>query len=114
MKIIINGIVAARNHKPYVQIGTEETPVIAQMSVGEARQIARDIEAMCARTEADAMILKFMMNRVFTSDAEQGLLAAGMMMTDFRDFRAQLDDEAVEHDHHVEPSTEEPNCEENE
>jgi hypothetical protein len=61
-----------------------------QMSMADARNVARDIEVMCARTEADAMIHKFFERQGFAAQAGAAL------MVEFRDFRHALDEEAVE------------------
>jgi len=45
---------------------------------------------MASRTEADAMILKFFSKMEFNPQA------GAMLMQEFRDFRAQLDDEKIE------------------
>lgn len=82
----VNGIVAARNKKPYVQLSTEKG-VMAQFSMSEARQVASDILTMAARTEADAMLLKFFDKQEFPEEAGAALMVA------FRDFRAELDSE---------------------
>lgn len=88
----VNGIVAQRNIEPYIQLSNEKG-MIAQMSMGEARQVAHDILVMCSRTEADAMIYKFF------KKSELPMEAAAAMMQMFRDFRAELDDEEVGHTH---------------
>lgn len=62
---------------------------IGQLSMAEARNIAHDLLTMCARTEADAMILKFFDRNEFPSGA------AAAIMVDFRDFRFRLDMEPV-------------------
>jgi hypothetical protein len=85
----VNGIVAARNQKPYIQLSNEKG-LIVQFTMSEARQVAMDILVMAAHTEADAMIFKFFDKAQFP----QG--AAGALMQEFRDFRAELDREAVE------------------
>jgi len=85
----VNGIVAARDKKPYVQLSTEKG-IVVQLSMSEARQVAMDILVMAARTEADAMILKFFKKSEFP-DA-----AAAALMREFRDFRAELDREVAE------------------
>jgi hypothetical protein len=82
----VNGIVAARNKKPYVQLSTEKG-VMAQFSMSEARQVASDILTMAARTEVDAMLLKFFDKQEFPEEAGAALMVA------FRDFRAELDSE---------------------
>jgi len=87
--IMVNGIVAARDKQPYLQLSNEDG-MIAQLSMAQARNIAHDILVMCSRTEADAMILKFFTKAEFPENA------AGALMVDFRDFRAQLDEEALE------------------
>lgn len=85
----VNGVVAVRNKKPYVQVSTEKG-MVAQFSMSEARQVAMDILQMAARTEADAMILKFFEKSEFPSGA------AAALMQEFRDFRAGLDQEIAE------------------
>lgn len=85
----VNGIVAARNNQPYIQLSNEKG-LIAQLSMSQARQIANDIITMCSRTEADAMILKFF--KKFDLPAE----AASRMLVEFRDFRHELDMDKAE------------------
>lgn len=87
-EIIINGIVSARDMQPYIQI-SDVNRMIAQLSMAQARNIAMDILQMCARTEADAMILKFFSVKEFPENA------GAAIMIDFRDFRAALDDEEI-------------------
>lgn len=87
--VSVEGIVAARDKQPYIKLFKDGDP-IAQMSMGEARNFANDILTMCARTEADAMIHKFFVDRDLSPQA------AGALMLDFRNFRAALDGEAVE------------------
>jgi hypothetical protein len=88
----VNGIVANRDKRPYVQL-SNENGLLMQVTMAEARQIARDIMVAASRAEADAMILKFFSQAEFPDNA-----AAALMMQ-FRDFRGELDDEAVEHGH---------------
>lgn len=85
----VNGIVAQRDKQPYIQLSNEKG-MIAQMSMAQARKIAMDILQMSARTEADAMIIKFF------SRFELPEAAASQMLVEFRDFRAELDQEKVE------------------
>ncbi len=87
--IWVNGVVAVRDGKPYVQLSNEKG-IIAQLSMSEARQIANDIVVMASRTEADAMIVKFF--------ADKGLPTAslGMLLVGFRDFRHDLDMDKAE------------------
>lgn len=85
----VNGVVAVRDKKPYVQLSNDKG-MVAQFSMSEARQVAMDILQMSARTEADAMILKFFKKSDFP-DA-----AAAALMQEFRDFRAALDQEVAE------------------
>jgi hypothetical protein len=85
----VNGVVAQRDEKPYVQLSNEKG-MVAQFSISEARQVAMDILQMSARTEADAMILKFF------KKAELPMGAAAALMAEFRDFRAELDAEEAE------------------
>ena len=85
----VNGIVAARDHKPYIQLSNEKG-IICQLSMSETRQVAMDMLQMAARTEADAMIHKFFAKNEFPQDA------ANALMMDFRDFRAELDAEKAE------------------
>jgi hypothetical protein len=85
----INGVVAVRDQQPYIQLSNEKG-MIAQLSMAQARNVAMDILQMCARTEADAMILKFFQAEELPQEA------AGVLMVQFRDFRAKLDDEKIE------------------
>lgn len=96
MTFWVNGIVSSRDKKPYIQLSNEKG-MIAQLSMAEARVIAQDILNMAARTEVDAMLHKFHADM----GATQEVCAA--VMQSFRDYRAKLDDEQVEHSHRGEP-----------
>jgi hypothetical protein len=85
----VNGIVAQRDKQPYIQLSNEKG-MIAQLSMAQAQQIAMDMLIMAARTEADAMIHKFFSRKEFPEGASNAL------MQEFRDFRAQLDQEKLE------------------
>lgn len=85
----VNGIVAVRDGKPYIQLANEKG-MIAQLSMSEVRQIAMDMLVMASRTEADAMIHKFFAKEEFPQDAANALMMA------FRDYRAELDAEKAE------------------
>ena len=86
--VLINGIVSRQDFEPYLQIDIGGR--MAQLSMAEARNVARDIERMCARTEADAMVHRFFAKREFPSGAGAAL------MIDFREFRSRLDAEEVD------------------
>ena len=88
----VNGIVAQRDKQPYIQL-SNENGMLGQFTMAEARNVANDILTMCARTEADAMIMKFFDTNDFPENA------AAVLMQNFRDFRANLDDEEVERSH---------------
>lgn len=88
-QFFVNGIVAVRDQMPYLQLSTENGLVV-ELTMAQARQVAADIVQMAARTEADAMIVKFFGKMDFPAGATSGL------MQEFRDFRAELDqDEAA-------------------
>lgn len=87
--IWVNGVVAVRDQQPYIQLSDADR-MIAQLTIAQARQIAMDILVMSARTEADAMIIKFFTEKDLPMDA------AGALMVDFRDFRAGLDADMAE------------------
>ena len=82
----VNGIVSHRDGKPYIQLSNEKG-MIAQLSMSETRQVAMDMLVMASRTECDAMVFKFF------SKFELPEQAAAQMMREFRDFRAELDDD---------------------
>jgi hypothetical protein len=84
----VEGIVARRNGEPYLRLSIEG--MTAQLSMAEARNIARDIEKMYARTECDAMVYKFF----DTLEAPPEVAAAAVIS--FRGFRSKLDAEEVE------------------
>ena len=86
--ILIGGIVSARDFQPYIQIDVDGHMV--QLSMAQARNVARDIEAKCARTEADAMIHKFFSAQAYPRGANDALMIA------FREFRSKLDAEEIE------------------
>jgi hypothetical protein len=79
----VAGIVAARNNQPYVQIANANR-MIAQLTVAEARNVAKDMLISASHAEADAMFVKFFSKL----DLPQGALASLMM--EFREFRHQL------------------------
>lgn len=85
----VEGIVSRRDGQPYVKLFVNGEPV-ALLSMAQARSIASDIEWMCSRTEADAMIYKFFA----TKDHPEG--AAIALTQQFREFRSKLDAEPVE------------------
>lgn len=80
----VNGIVAARNGLPYVQLANDKG-MIGQFTVAEARSIAQDLIHAASNAEADAMFVRFFKDR----DLPEGAL--GALMMDFRDFRHELD-----------------------
>jgi hypothetical protein len=82
--LMVNGIVAVRDKKPYIQLSTEKG-MVCQLSMTEARQVANDILTMASRTEADAMIVKFFAKQEYPEGAANALLV------EFRDFRHELD-----------------------
>jgi hypothetical protein len=86
--IWVNGIVAVRDKMPYIQLSNEKG-IIAQLSMSETRQIALDMLLMAARTEADSMLHQFCAKLGHPE-------MSGVMMVDFRDFRAKLDAEKAE------------------
>jgi hypothetical protein len=89
-EFFVNGIVSRRDHQPYIQLSNEKG-MIAQLSMAQARIIAMDILVMCSRTEMDAMLRRFCVEKLnLPAEAPDG-----MVMT-FRDYRAELDQEKVE------------------
>ena len=89
----VNGIVSHRDKKPYIQL-SNENGIFAQLSMSEARHIAGDILLMASRTEADAMLHRFIAKMDLGEKSDQ---TAALLMQEFRDFRAELDAEQVEH-----------------
>lgn len=94
--IFVTGIVSGRDKQPYVQL-LNDKGVMVQLSMAQARQVALDILIQASRAEADAMIYTFFDKKDFPKGA------AAALMVDFREYRAGLDDEHVEHDHRKEP-----------
>lgn len=84
----VNGIVSVKDKQPYIQL-SNENGIFSQLTMAQARNVAMDILQMCARTEADAMIHKY-----FEEVGHPEI--SGQIMLGFREFRAKLDDEAVE------------------
>jgi hypothetical protein len=85
--VFVDGIVAARDKQPYVRLIINGEK--AQLTVAEAHKIAGDLLKIAARTEADAMVLRFFSDKQFPEGA-----GAALMM-DFRYFRQQQDDKLV-------------------
>jgi hypothetical protein len=85
----VQGIVAARNRVPYVQIANAQR-LIAQLTIAQARNVAHDILTATHNAEADAMVVKFFSKL----DLPDGAL--GAFMQEFRDFRHELEMEKVE------------------
>lgn len=88
----VNGIVSHRDKKPYIQL-SNENGIFAQLSMSEARQVADDILVMASRTEADAMLHKFIGSMDLGDKSDQ---ASAILMQQFRDFRAELDADKAE------------------
>jgi flagellar biosynthesis regulator FlbT len=84
----VNGVVAVRDKMPYIEF-SNENGMIAQLTIAQAQQVARDILVMAARTEMDAMVLKFFDKQEFPEGAGAAL------MTELREFRAAQDAEEV-------------------
>lgn len=99
--ILVGGIISNRNMQPYIQV--EIDGKIAQLSMAQARSVARQIEVQCARTESDAMIYKFFDDQQYPKGAAQAVMGA------FRDFRSKLDEEVVETSETTPPG-EDPNA----
>ena len=88
----VNGIVSQRDKQPYVQLSNERG-IVAQMTMAQARNVALDILQMSARTEMDAMLLRFCNEKL-----EHEEVGEQMMML-FSEYRMQLDQEKVERAH---------------
>jgi hypothetical protein len=101
--LFIDGIVSGRDGKPRLNISTEHG-MVAQLSMAEARQIAMDILVQASRAEMDAMFCDFMRTELKAPEEAQAAALIG-----FRDYRATLDDEEVEHDHRIPPRHEDEN-----
>lgn len=86
--VIVEGLVAQRDKQPYIRLTVDGHS--AQLSIADARNVAGDIVQMCARTEADAMIIKFFEREDFPPSAGVAIMRA------FREFRLKLDTETVE------------------
>ncbi len=85
----VAGIVAARDHMPYVQLANTNG-LIGQLTIAEARNIALDLFRAASYAEADAMLVRFF------EKMELPMTALGALMMEFRDFRHALDMEKVD------------------
>jgi hypothetical protein len=95
--LFIDGIVSGQDGKPRINLSTEHG-MVGQFSMAEARQIAIDILAQASRAEMDAMFLDFMKTQL--GAPEEARVAA---LIGFREYRATLDDEQVDHGHRFPP-----------
>jgi hypothetical protein len=82
--VLIDSIVAASNKEPYVRLVIDNNPVL-QLTMSQARKLAKDFYLAASRAEADAMILRFFAAHDLPEQA------AGALLVDFRDFRLGLD-----------------------
>lgn len=85
----VQGIVAARDGKPYVQLSNDKG-MIGQFTIAEARSVAMDLIRSASYAEADAMLHGFFNKMDFPQQA------LGALMMEFRDFRHALDMEKVD------------------
>jgi hypothetical protein len=87
VNVSVEGIVAYRNKEPYVilKIGSEK----AQLTIAEAHKIAKDVIVMAARTEADAMLVRFFESHQLPE------AACAAMMQEFRLYRLALESDTV-------------------
>lgn len=88
----VQGIVAQRDKKPYVQLSNDKG-MIGQFTIAEARSIALDLLRAASYAEADAMLHGFFAKMDFPN------AALGALMMEFRDFRHALDMEKVDSDY---------------
>jgi hypothetical protein len=86
--IFVDGIVAARDKEPYVRLVVNGEK--AQLTIAEAKKVAGDLLSTAARTEADAMVLRFFERSEFPANA------GAAIMQDFRYFRQTQDEKEVE------------------
>jgi hypothetical protein len=54
LEIWVNGIVAVRDNRPYVQLSTTKG-IVAQLTISQVRKVATDMMTIAYRTEMDAM-----------------------------------------------------------
>jgi len=87
--LLVNGIVAARDFMPYVQI-CDGPNILFQLGIAETRKVALDMLQTASRMEADAMLIKFFGKMEFPREASAAL------MVQFREFRHELDMQPVE------------------
>jgi hypothetical protein len=88
----IQGIVAQRDGKPYVQMANGER-MIGQFTIAEARNIAQDLLTCASYAEADAML------HGFFKKMDLPMQALGALMVEFRDFRHALATEKIDTSH---------------
>lgn len=92
----VNGIVSNRDEQPYIQLSNEKG-MIAQLSMNQARQIAMDILVQASRCEMDSMVIRWFKEAIGNEQAANAALVT------FREYRATLDDEKIEHTHREPP-----------
>ena|SRR5271170_3001998 len=87
-RLIINGVVAAQDFQPHIQIGIDPG-ALAQLSIAEARLVATDILQICARAETDSMLRKFIHEQHLPQEAGLALIQK------FRDYRKVRDADEI-------------------
>jgi hypothetical protein len=86
--VFVDGLVAARDLEPYVRLVVNGEK--AQLTIAEAHKVVLDLMKIAARTEADAMVLRFFSERQFPEGA------GAAIMQEFRYFRQRQDDKPIE------------------
>jgi hypothetical protein len=90
LEIWVNGIVAVRDNRPYVQLSTTKG-IVAQLTISQVRKVATDMMTIAYRTEMDAMFVAFLKQKV---GAPPEVASEAMVL--FREYRHELDMERAE------------------
>lgn len=91
--IWVNGVVAARDHSPQIQL-SNDNGILAQFDAEDAIKFAMDIIKMAEATMADALLIKWADVYMGPKDKEMALKMGASLMEMFRDYRAQMEEES--------------------
>lgn len=89
--IFINGLVSQKTKAPIIQLSHDDGRIINQMDAQDAIKLACDMIRMAEMAKADALLVRWT-NEFFPEEKRE--MVAAQLMTSFRDFRSELEDES--------------------
>lgn len=88
--ILVSGLVSNRDYTPRIELNDAQSTFRCQMDAEDAIKLALDIIKMAEATMADALLIRWCSKNM----KEQGAKFGAALMMEFRDFRAELEDDS--------------------